>query len=69
MIRYLISQKIGTTYAFSHIYAKIKIDSFNSLHIEKTLTLHNVIMLIKPVFNKEENHYYYNIFLKFFCIS
>ena len=69
MIRYLISQKIGITYAFSHIYAKIKIDSFDSLHIEKTLTFHNVIILIKPVLNKDENHYYYNIFLKFFCIS
>ena len=32
--------------------------------IEKTLTFHNVIVLIKSVFNKNENNYYYNIFLE-----
>ena len=32
--------------------------------IEKTLTFHNVIVLIKSVFNKIENNYYYNIFLE-----
>ena len=28
------------------------------------LTFHNVIILIKPVVNKNENKYYYNIFLE-----
>ena len=37
---------------------KIKIDSYNSLPIEKTMTFHNVITLIQPVFNKNQNHYY-----------
>ena len=29
----------------------------------KTLALHNVIILIKSVFNKGQSHYYYNILL------
>ena len=37
--------------------------SYNSLHLEKTITFHNVMILIKSVFNKDENNYYYNIFL------
>ena len=46
-IRYLINLKIGITYTFSHYYAKIKVDSHDSLPIENILTLHNVIILIK----------------------
>ena len=30
----------------------------------KVLTLYNVIALMKSVFNKDQNHYYYNIFLE-----
>ena len=30
----------------------------------KALTLYNVIALMKSVFNKDQNHYYYNIFLE-----
>ena len=43
---------------FSHCYAKIKVDSYDFLPIEKTLTLH-VIILIKSVLNEDKNHYYY----------
>ena len=57
--RYLISLKSGTTYIFSHYFAKIKVDFFDSLPIEKILTLYNVIIHIKPFLNK--NHYYYKI--------
>ena len=32
--------------------------------LKKTLTVLNVIILIKPVVNKNENKYYYNIFLE-----
>ena len=32
--------------------------------MEKTLTSHNVTILIKSVLNKDQNHYYYNIFLE-----
>ena len=63
-IRYLISLKSGIADIFSHYFAKIKVDSYDSLPIEKILTLHNVIILIKSVLNKDKNHYYYKIFLK-----
>ena len=52
---------------FSDCYAKIKVGSYNLLAIEKILTLHNVIIHIKSVPNKDQyrNH---NIFLdKCFC--
>ena len=65
----------------SHYYAKINIDSYNSLPLQKKLTLH-VIILIKSNFNKDKNNYYHNIFLnkgsyelpkdknnKYFCIN
>ena len=48
----------------SHYYAKIKVHSYDSLPIEKTLTLNNVLILIKSVLNKDKSHYYYKIFLQ-----
>ena len=63
-IRYLISQKSGITYIFSHYFAKIKVDSYDSLPTEKRLTLHHVIIHIKSVLNKDKNHYYYKIFFE-----
>ena len=63
-IRYLISLKSCITYIFSHFFAKIKLDSYDSLPIEKILTLHNVIIQIKSVLNKNKNHCYYRIFLE-----
>ena len=36
-IRYLISLKSGITYSFSHIFAKNKVDSYDSLPIEKKI--------------------------------
>ena len=63
-IRYLISLKSSITYIFSHYFAKIKVDSYDSLTIEKMLTWHNVIILIKSVLNKDKNHYYYKISLE-----
>ena len=62
-IRYPISLKISITYVFSHYYTKIVVDSYDSLHTEKRLTLH-VIILIRSVLNKDKNHYYYDIFLE-----
>ena len=55
-IRYLLSLKSSMTYIFSHYFTQIKVDSYDSLPIEKTLTLH-VIILIKSVLNKDKNHY------------
>ena len=63
-IRYLLSLKSGVTYIFSHYFAQIKVDSYDSLPIEKRLTLHNVIITIRTVLNKNKNHYYYKIFLE-----
>ena len=64
IIIYLISLKSGITSIFSHYYEKIKVDSYDSLPLEKRLTLHNVIIHIKSVLNKDKNHYYYKIFLE-----
>ena len=55
-IRYLISLKSSITYIFPHSFAKIKVCSYDSLPVEKILTLHNVIILIKSVLNKDKNH-------------
>ena len=54
-IRYPISLKSGITYLFPHYYVEIKVDSYDSLPIEKIVTLHNVIILSKSVLNKETN--------------
>ena len=62
-IKYLISEKSGITNSINHNFARIRIDSYNSLPKEKALTFHNVIILIKSVVNNNENNYYYNIFL------
>ena len=63
-IRYIISVKKDVTYIVSHNYATIKVDSYDFLPLEKTMTLRNVIILIKSVWNKDKNNYYYNIFLE-----
>ena len=44
-------------------YVKTKINSY-SLSLEETLTFHNVMILFNPVFNKTQNHCYYNVFLE-----
>ena len=59
-IRYLISLESGITYFFSHYFAKIKVDSYDSLPIEKILTFHNVIIHIKSVLNKDEKNDHVN---------
>ena len=61
-IRYLPSQEKDITYVSSHNYVKISVYSCDSLPLEKTLTLHNVLILIKSILNKDQNHYYYNTF-------
>ena len=59
-----MSGKNGITDSINHSFAEIRIDSYNSLPIEKILTFHNVIILIKSVVNKNKNEYFYNIFLE-----
>ena len=41
----------------------MKVDSYNSLPLEKII-FHNAIILITSVWNKDSNNYYYNIFLE-----
>ena len=63
-IKYLVSEKNGIADSINHSFQKIRIDSHNSLHIEKIFTFYNVIIVIKSVVNKNKNNYYYNIFLE-----
>ena len=65
-IRYLISLKSGIIYVISHNYVRIKVDSYDALPLEKTLTLRNGMLnkYWRKIFNKNQNHYYYNIFLE-----
>ena len=63
-IKYLISEESGITGSINHNFGKMKSDSYNSLHTEKVLTFHNLIILIKSVVNKDKNNYYYIIFLE-----
>ena len=45
-IKYFISVKSGITYTISHNYAKINVDWYDSLPLQKIITFHNVITLI-----------------------
>ena len=63
-VRNLINIKSGITYTIYHCFSKIKVDSYVSLPVEKTLTLHIVIIHIKSFLNKDKNHYYYKIVLE-----
>ena len=51
-IRYLTSLKSNITHNSSYYFVKIEVASYDSLPIEKILTLHNVIMRIKSVLKK-----------------
>ena len=53
-----ISGKSGITDSVNHNFATIRIDTYNSLPIEKALTFHNAIILIKSVVKKNKNNYY-----------
>ena len=48
----------------NHNFARMGIDSYNSLPTEKVLIFDNFIMLIKSVVYKSKNEYYYNIYLE-----
>ena len=63
-IRYLINQKSEIRYIFSDCFAKIKVNSYDSLPIILyLLTFHNVVIHIQSILNKYKNHYYYKFFL------
>ena len=56
-IRYLSMSKSNILYVYSRKYLKIKIN-------EKTLDMNNVVILIKNLFNKNHNYYYYQLFFR-----
>ena len=57
-IKYLLSKKSCITDNVNHNFTIIRIDLYDSLPIEKILTFHYVIILIKSVVNKYKNYYY-----------
>ena len=57
-------KKSNYKYGISYNFPRIRIDSFNSVLIGKTLTFHNVIILVDSVVNKNKNNYYFNTFLE-----
>ena len=61
-IKYIISEKSGITDSINHSFARMRIDSYDSLTIEKIFTFLNVIILFKSFVNKIENNYYGNVF-------
>ena len=63
-IKYLVSEKSSIADSINHNFSRIRIDSYNSLLIDKILTFHNAIILIKSVVNKNKNEYYYKIYLE-----
>ena len=62
--QYLIGIKRGKIYFISYSYAKIKVTLCDSLPLEKTMTFHNVMVLIKSVFSKDKNNCYYKKFVE-----
>ena len=48
-IQYLMSEENGITDSINHNFSKIRIDSYNTLPIEKILTFHNVTKLINSL--------------------
>ena len=63
-IRYLIAFESNIIYVVSHNYAKIEVDSYDSLLLNESLTFHNVLIHIKSACNKDQNPYFYNTFLE-----
>ena len=59
MIIYVMGVNGGATYINSHNYSRINVDSKDFLLLEKTITFHNVIILIR-----DKDNYHYNVFLE-----
>ena len=57
---YIISAKSDTKYIINYNFSRIRIDSYK----KKTLTFHNLIIVIKWVIHKNKNNSYFNIYLE-----
>ena len=51
--------KSNTSDIYYDKYTQIKIISDDDLHLEITLNMYNVVMLITSAFYKNHNHHYY----------
>ena len=61
-IRYLIILKtIFQMFILINIW---KLKLIQTMKLEKTLNMHNVLILIKSISNKNYNHYYHQVFLE-----
>ena len=67
--RYLTSLKNGIPYIFSDNFLKIEADSYNTLLLEKKLTLLDVLINIKLVLDKNKNNTTIRFLWKNACIS
>ena len=56
-INILKLKKKGIANSINHNFAKLRTDSYNSLHIKRILTFHNVMLLFKSVFNTNKNNF------------
>ena len=64
-IKYLTNEKKkGIANTINCNLAIIRLDSYNSFPIEKILSFHNVIILIKSIVNKNKSEHYYSMFLE-----
>ena len=61
--KYLKHKKSVITNSINHYFAGLRVDLYDLLPIEKILTFHNVIILIKSVISKYKNRYSHNTFL------
>ena len=63
-VSYLIMLKNIYSSVYFQKFVKTKINSDNNLPLEKTLNIQNVVILVNSVFSKNQNYYYYQVFLK-----
>lgn len=57
IISFILKTNISDIYR--HKYIRIKINLDHDLALEKPLNIHNSVILIKSVFNKNYSHYFY----------
>ena len=57
IISFILKTNISDIYR--HKYIRIKINLDDDLALEKPLNIHNSVILIKSVFNKNYSHYFY----------
>ena len=68
-MRYRIMLKSNFWDVYYDKYTKIKINSDDTLTLEKTLNIENLVTLTKSVFNKNHNHYYCETLLELFSYN